>query len=110
MGSREQRDLEYFKQLESGDTIRFRLDVERGEVTAFTVQLETYVDGRWRPMVRYDSAHDHPHRDELDWDGRVSDKTWLSPNMTYKEVVALARADLIANAPAYRAAFLERRP
>jgi hypothetical protein len=35
---------------------------ERGRVIDFTVQLESLVSGRWRPIVRYDSAHGHAHR------------------------------------------------
>jgi hypothetical protein len=79
-------------------------------VTAFTVQLETYVDGHWHPVVRYDSAHGHPHRDLLDWDGRVVDKFWLSPTMSNKEIVRQAEQDLNDNATTYRDAFLERKP
>jgi hypothetical protein len=110
VGERERFDLEFFRQLESGEVIRVRLDVDRGQVTAFTLQLETYVDGRWHPIVRYDSAHGQPHRDLLDWYGHVIDKFWLPPTMTYKQAVRFAEQDLSENSAAYRDAFLERRP
>jgi hypothetical protein len=110
MGDRERLDVEFFRHLKNGDVVRFRLDIDRGQVTAFTVQLETYTDGRWRPIVRYDSAHGHPHRDILDRDGRVIDKIWLSPTMSNKEIVWLAEQDLNDNATAYHDAFLERKP
>ena len=110
MGGRERFDVEFDRQLKNGDFVRVRLDIERGRVTAFTLQLETYVDGRWRPVVRYDSAHGHPHRDLLDWDGRVIDTFWMSPTMTNKEAVRFAEHDLSNNAAAFRAAFLERGP
>ncbi len=110
MGERERFGLEFFRQLKSGDVLRVRLDIHRGQVRAFTLQLETYVDGRWWPVVRYDSAHGQPHRDILDWDGRVIDKFWLSPTMTNKEAVRYAQQDLSDNAAAYRAAFMERKP
>ena len=110
MSERERFDVECFRHLKNGDVIRVRLAVERGQVTAFTLQLETYVDGRWRPVVRYDSAHGHPHRDLLDWDGKVIDKYWLSPAKSHKEIVRAAEQDLIENATSYRDAFLERKP
>jgi hypothetical protein len=109
MGEREQFDLEFFRQLKTGDVIRVRLDIDRGQVTAFTLQLETFVDGRWRPVVRYDSAHGDSHRDLLDWDGRVIDKFWM-PTITNKEAVRYAERDLSDNSAAYREAFLERKP
>ena len=110
MSRREAAHVEYFEQLKNGDTIRVRLGIDRGQVTSFTLQLETFVDGQWRPVVRYDSAHDYPHRDILDWDGRVVDKFWLSPGLTNKQAVAVARQDLKEHANAYRAAFMERKP
>jgi hypothetical protein len=110
MGEREQFDVEFFRQLKSGGVIRVRLDVDRGQVTAFTLQLEIYADGRWRPVVRYDSAHGQPHRDLLDGDGHGIDKFWLSPTMTNKEAVRFAEIDLSNNAATYVAVFLERKP
>jgi hypothetical protein len=110
MGERERFDLEFFRQLRTGDVIRVRLDVDRGKVVTFTLQLETFVDDQWRPIVRYDSAHGHPHRDLLDWDGRVIDKFWLAPTMTNKQAVRYAEQDLIDNAVAYRDAYMERKP
>jgi hypothetical protein len=110
MSERERFDVEFLRHLKNGDVVRVRLDIDLGQVTAFTLQLETFVDGRWRPVVRYDSAHDHPHRDLLDWDGKVVDKFWLSPTDSHKEIVRAAEQDLNENASAYRDAFLERKP
>jgi hypothetical protein len=110
MVERERFDIEFFRQLSTGDVIRVRLDVDRGQVTDFTLQLETFVDERWRPVVRYDSAHGQPHRDLLDWEGRVIDKFWLAPTMTNKQAVRYAEQDLSDNGSAYRQVFLERKP
>ena len=111
MGARRERDIEFVRQTRGGDgEVRIRLDIDRGKVTAFTVQLEVYVEDRWYPVVRYDSAHGHPHRDLLDRDGRVIDKFWLDPTKSIKDIVAQAERDLDDNAAAYRAAFLERKP
>lgn len=111
MGVRKERDVEFVRPSKSGQgVVRVRLDVERGRVTAFTVQLETYVGERWYPVLRYDSAHGYPHRDLLDWDGRVMDKFWLDPTMSAEDAVRYAERDLDENAAAYLAAFMERKP
>jgi hypothetical protein len=111
MGVRKERDVEFFRPSKSGHgVIRVRLNVERGRMTTFTVQLETYIDERWYPVVRYDSAHGYPQSDLLEWDGRVFDKFWLDPTMSAKDVVRYAERDLDMNAAAYLAAFMERKP
>ena len=110
MTGREERNLQYDRPIGPGSVIRVRLEIERGDVIAFTEQLECYVDGRWRPVVRYDSAHGHPHRDTLDWDGHVIDTFWLNPTMGFKEIIRQVEADLADNVDAYRTAFLERKP
>jgi hypothetical protein len=42
----------------------------RGKVIVqYTVQLELFHDGTWKPVVRYDNAHGFCHRDMLHPDG-----------------------------------------
>ncbi|MFB6080698.1 MAG: hypothetical protein ABEJ81_06860 [Haloferacaceae archaeon] len=38
--------------------VRTAFSTERGEVTRFVVQLEYWLDGEWRPVVRYDHDRD----------------------------------------------------
>jgi hypothetical protein len=109
MPDREERSLEYDRPIGPASVVRVRLEIERGDVIAFTEQLECYIEGRWRPVVRYDSAHGYAHRDTLDWDGHVVNKFWLDPTKTIKEIIRWVEADLTVNVDAYRAAFLERR-
>lgn len=54
---------------ELGDRIRVRFTTERGRVVRYAVQFEVLHENRYRPAVRYDSAHGVPHRDTLDWQG-----------------------------------------
>ena len=110
MLGRQPRELQSFRSLTPTDVIRLRLKIDRGQLLAYTVQLETYVDERWWPVARYDSAHGQHHRDLLDWDGRVIDKFWLDPTMDNKEAVRRAQQELEENGAAYVAAFLERKP
>lgn len=110
MPGREERDHEFTHDLPNADTIRFRFNLDRGRVTVFTVQLECYVEGRWRPVVRYDDAHGRPHRDTLDWNGSVVVKDWLPAELSLNQAMNRARADLLAHHETYRAEFLGRKP
>jgi len=51
------------------------IDVEKGVVKDFLVQLEVY-QGQWRPCIRYNYAHGRPHKDVLYRDGRKR-KIWI---------------------------------
>ena len=37
----------------------------RGRILKFTVQHETNINGKWYPVVRYDTAHGFMHRDVI---------------------------------------------
>jgi hypothetical protein len=74
------RTRQFFKTLNTdGDVTRVSFVSDRGEVIRYVVQFEVYIEGRYYPAVRYDSAYDYPHRDVLDCEGHVVDKVWLSP-------------------------------
>ena len=100
----------FFVALKEGKAIRVGLDTNRGRVTVLTAQLELWLGDRWRPVVRYGTAHGHTHRDTLDWDGRVTDKKWLDPTRTYNEALQQAIDDLRQHADTYVSDFSERRP
>ena len=92
-----------------GDGYRVRLRVERGRVVRFTVQFEVWLEGHAYPAIRYDSAHGRPHRDTLDWAGRVVKKDWL-PDKPYAEIVKEAILDIKASWQVYREEFERRKP
>ena len=35
----------------------------KGQVIDFAIQYETFIDGEWFPVVRYDTSHGFAHRD-----------------------------------------------
>jgi len=37
----------------------------KGQIVDFAVQYETFIDGKWLPVVRYDTSHGFVHRDLL---------------------------------------------
>jgi hypothetical protein len=105
-------DREFFVPLLEGTSLRIRINIDRGEVTAFVVQLECNIgDGRWLPVVRYDSAHDRPHRDILDPSGETIKKEWLDEllghDVSMAEGLTYGQDDLKCNWPIYRDTFLE---
>jgi hypothetical protein len=67
---------QHFKRIRgSNDSIRVIVtEDDQHSIVAYTVQLEVAHEGRFYPAVRFDAAHGHPHRDTLDWEGRVIDK------------------------------------
>ncbi|MGI8482673.1 MAG: DUF7718 family protein [Thermomicrobiales bacterium] len=60
-----------------GNSLRIRISTETVDVTSLTVQYETWIDGEWVAVVRYDTAHGQAHIDFLDHDGNKIDKTEL---------------------------------
>lgn len=82
---------------------------EGKNVVDFVVQLEAYIDDRFRPIIRYNGSHGHPHRDTLDWNGETIEKRWAPPGTTNSHVVTEAIKEVSANAERYIAEFLRRR-
>lgn len=63
-------EKEYLRSIRPGqDRIRYYHLTEGKRVIKFLVQYETFIEGKWREIVRYDSAHGHPHKDVLHPDG-----------------------------------------
>ena len=109
MTGRRQYQHEHFLHPIADVSVRVGFDTVRGRVTDFTVQFECWIEGRWHPAVRYDTAHGRAHRDTVDWDGRVVVKAWLPVETTYDDALAEAILDLTKDAAYHRRAFEERR-
>lgn len=91
--------------LGDSDKDRYRLDctITRGHVIIFRVQYEAFIDGEWRPIVRYDTAHGYPHRDLLHPD-RPEEKT-MWPGRSSTEALTIGQEDIKRNWVAYRARY-----
>ena len=103
-------DKSFFKSIgDDGDKrLRFRIRTRKGKVIEFVVQLELYVDGSWKPVVRYDNAHDFAHRDVLDPKGNLVEKKTLKLG-TLDEVLEFAEQDLSDRFEWYTQRFLRMR-
>ena len=94
----------YLIHLGEGARKRHYHQTERGRVVAFMVQLEVEVEkDLWRPVLRYDCAHDFAHRDRYNLHGE-QDKEALS--LSYADVLTFADQDINNNWPIYRERFL----
>jgi hypothetical protein len=60
------------------DRERYRHIKQGKRILAFTVQYETLVEGEWRPVIRYDTAHGVVHKDILDGWCRSSGRNGLA--------------------------------
>ena len=88
--------------------LRFGIGTRKGKVTDVLIQLELHLDGEWRPVVRYDNAHDFAHRDVLDPKGNQVEKTPLKLG-SLAEVLQYAEQDLIDRFEWYIERFLKMR-
>ena len=91
--------------LGKSDSDRYRLYcmTEKGQVVVFRVQYEAFIDGEWRAIVRYDTAHGFPHRDLLH-PSRPEDKLEY-PDWSNAEVLTLGQEDIKRNWKIYRVQF-----
>ena len=96
--------------------LRTAFSTEQGEVTAFLTQLEYWLDGDWRAVVRYDhdrdSAMGHDvteeglHRDVYQWGEKIWSKTVTGP-IPAADGFDYAEDDLTENAERYIKRFEE---
>ena len=83
--------------------LRTAFSTEHGEVTRFVIQLEYWLDGDWREVVRYDHDRDAPgghdvtdeglHRDVYR-DGEKYDTEGVSPPIPANKAFDHAEEDL----------------
>lgn len=95
----------YFRLLDKDNRVRNTFDMDCGEIVRFVVQFETRVEGKWYPVVRYDTAHGFAHRDRLSPKGEKT-KTIL-PQMSYNEALTFAQNDIQINWNRYLDQFLK---
>ncbi len=70
--------------------VRFKRDV-----LSFVVQYETKLEGKWLPIVRYDTRHGLAHRDLLDKRGEKQKTPIFAKD--YNEALTFAEYDIKSN-------------
>jgi len=76
----------------------------KNEILEFVVQLEILINGKWYPIIRYDTSHKFAHCDIIHWKGKV-EKTAI-PTIDFRDALVYADNDLGQNWHIYRERFL----
>ncbi len=64
-------DFVYPLSSELQDRLRVKATKIKGKIVSFVVQYEALIQGQWRAVVRYDTAHRFAHKDILHPDSSV---------------------------------------
>ena len=76
---------------------------ERGRIVTFRIQYEALIEGEWRPIVRYDTAHGYSHKDVMHPDGTQSKEKF--PYYSNAEVLTYGQRDIRRKWRRYREAY-----
>ncbi len=64
--------------ISSGVEIHVYMDTMNGLVVNYVVKLLMHKNNKYYEIIRYDNAHECPHKDVLDISGKVIRKTWYN--------------------------------
>ena len=53
---------------------------EKGEILGFVVQYEIFIQDKWYPVARYDTAHGFAHKDVIHFDGETEKEFLYLPD------------------------------
>jgi hypothetical protein len=99
------KELEFVIPFSSQDRYRhYHLSV-KGQVIEFSVQFETFINGEWFPVVRYDTSHGFAHRDLLDIKGQKRKAPLFTTDNN--DALTFAENDIKDNWQVYKQRFLE---
>jgi len=91
----------YFKiELPGGAQIHVFFETASGIIINFVVKLVIKYKNKYYEVVRFDTAHDCPHKDTLDEKGNIIRKTWFE-FLDNKQALDLAIKDLKDNHEIY---------
>lgn len=77
------RERDAGRQLSRDAYLQDTFAVDRGDVIWFTLQLEVFDEGEWRPVLRCDTAHNEAHLDYINPQGETYRKQWLQATGPY---------------------------
>lgn len=86
------------------DRYRHRHVKFKGDIVSFVVQYETKFEGRWLPVVRYDTEHGFAHRDFFDRSGNKKKTPLFTKD--YNEALTFAEYDIKSNWKMYKQSFM----
>ncbi len=77
---------------------------EKGTIVSFIVQLEIKVDNEWKPVIRYDCAHEYAHCDKYNLSGK---QRKINLELSYSGALTFGDKDIKKNWKTYRERFLK---
>ncbi len=92
--------------LSDGCEIHVFFETMSGLILNFVVKLVISLENTYYEIVRYDSAHNCPHKDILDEEGHVIRKIWFEL-LDNKQALDMAIKDLKDNHKIYRERFMK---
>jgi len=98
------KEIKFTVMLTNEDKYRHKHIRFKGEVLSFVVQYETKLEGKWYPVVRYDTEHGFAHRDLVDRNGNKQKTPMFTEN--YNEALTFAEYDIKSNWKIYKQTFL----
>lgn len=99
-----QREVEFIIPLSHEDRYRhYHLRI-KGEIIDFAVQYETFFNGKWFPVVRYDTSHGFAHRDIINFKAEKRKTPLFITNNN--DALTFAENDIKDNWEVYKQRFL----
>jgi hypothetical protein len=92
--------------LDDENSLFVYVETERKIVIAFVVKLLSVIDGKEVEILRFDSAHEHPHIDVLAPDGSTREKIWL-PHLDNNRALTQAKKEIKQHYQFYRERYLQ---
>ena len=88
------REVEYLSKLYPNVSIRYKMDINRGKVIYFVIQLFYYENDKIYEISRYDSAHNVPHKHLL---YKKPEEKILYEYYSNEQVITIAEEDFTNN-------------
>ncbi|MFQ5707334.1 MAG: hypothetical protein ACE5HO_07785 [bacterium] len=96
------KEVEFVVVLDDGVRKRHVHNSDKGEILSFVVQLEFFYKGKWRPVIRYDSAHGFAHIDSYNY---LKPTKKIPLNLDFNSALNLAEWDIGNNWEKYIKAY-----
>lgn len=99
------KKIEFTNWYSDGCRVRHTHICSYGKILEFILQLEINIEGKWYPIVRYDTSHGFAHRDYCHPDGSTEKTPLFVSN--YNEALTFAQEDINLNWELYSEHFLK---
>ena len=99
------KTVEFVVYLDENSRKRHYHEAESGKISFFAVQLEVKINGEWKPVIRYDCAHNFAHVDKYDITGN---QTKDALTMDFASALTYGDLDINRNWMRYKTDFLKK--